>query len=164
MANHVDNHLTVTGNPVAIAEFQRIFSEIAIDGGIETASFLPEWDGDDYPSRDWMNEHVGAKWAYVEDAEENWFRIVSAWSSIFPFVQQLGYYLESLDPNVRLELTYIDECYNFAGAAVFTENGWDVEEEDYAFFENDIKNSSVPFDDEQSHIQEIINSWVKEMS
>ena len=160
MANHVDNHLTIIGNHAAIAEYHRIFSKI--DDAIATADFLPEWDGE-YPSQDWMQEQVGAKWAYIEDAEENWFRIVSAWSSIFPFVQKLGYHLESLDPRVRLELTYVDECHNFAGAAVFTENGWDVEEEEHTFFENIFENTGVAFDDEEYSIREIINSWVKEM-
>ena len=48
MANHVDNHLTVTGNHAAIAEYQRIFAKL--DEGIQSASFLPEWDDDDKPS------------------------------------------------------------------------------------------------------------------
>ena len=164
MANHVDNHLTVTGNHAAIAEYQRIFAKL--DEGIQSASFLPEWDDDDKPSYDWMYEHVGAKWAYVDDVEDNWFMIVSAWSSIFPFVQQLGYHLETLDPSVRIELTYIDECHNFAGAAVFTENGWDVKEEDHTFFENvfDQREGISLFVVKEDIIRDLINSWVEEMN
>jgi hypothetical protein len=161
MANHVENQITVIGNQAALAEFQHIFSNI--EDGIKTASFLPPSNDDDYQSRNWMIEHVGAKWAYIEDAEENWVKIVSAWSSIFPFVQQLGSHLQSLDPSVRLELTYIDEAYNFAGAAVFTENGWNDEEADSAFFENFFTMREISAEDEYYSIQELINSWVKEM-
>jgi hypothetical protein len=169
MANHVDNTLTVTGNHAVIAQFQRIFAKI--DEGVQSASFLPEWDGDDFPSHDWMYENIGAKWAFVSDAEDEYANITSAWSSIFPFVQKLGYHLESLDPKVRLELTYVDECHNFAGAAVFSKNGWDVEEEDHTFFENLwIEQGGIDFEHEdfdtfeyRDLIFETIYGWVKEL-
>jgi len=173
MANHVDNHLTISGNHAAVAEFQRIFSNMFNNDGLQCATFLPEWDGEDYPSRDWMAENVGPKWAYVEHFEEEdvGVTITSAWCSIFPFTQRLAAHLMEFDPKVRLELTYIDEFVNFAGCAVWANNDWDVEEEDHNYFEQEWKNNGgIDFEDEEydaweyrDMVSEKISYWANEM-
>lgn len=150
MANHVDNTLKVTGNHACMAAFDRIFSELAEEQGLEHAHFLPEWDGEDYPSREWMSDYVGAKWAHVEYYYyPHSVTITSAWCSIFPFTKALARYLEDLDPNVRIELIYIDEFINFAGCAVWANGDWDVVEQDHNYFEQIwLEEDGTPFDHE----------------
>jgi hypothetical protein len=172
MANHVDNFLKVSGNHACLVEFERIFSELE---NIENAHFLPEWDGEDYPSRDWMHDYVGPKWAYVEylpEDEEGIVNITSAWCSIFPFTKNLARHLMDFDPRVRIELTYIDEFVNFAGAAVWANNDWDVEEEDHNYFEKEwLESGGLPFDDEEydsweyrDMVNDKIAHWGNEMA
>jgi len=174
MANHVDNFLKVTGNHACMTEFSRIFSELSEQEGIENARFLPEWDDEDYPSRDWMQDYIGPKWAHVDYYEEgnDFVSITSAWCSIFPFTKSLARHLEEFDPKVRIELTYIDEFVNFAGAAVWANSDWDVEEEDHHYFEKEwLDADGVAFDHEdydawdyRDMVNEKIAYWANEMA
>jgi len=174
MANHVDNFLKVTGNHACMTEFSRIFSELSEQEGIENARFLPEWDDEDYPSRDWMQDYIGPKWAHVDYYEEgnDFVSITSAWCSIFPFTKSLARHLEEFDPKVRIELTYIDEFVNFAGAAVWANSDWDVEEEDHNYFEKEwLDADGVAFDHEdydawdyRDMVNEKIAYWANEMA
>jgi hypothetical protein len=174
MANHVDNNLKVIGNHACMAAFDRIFSELAEEQGLEHAHFLPDWDGDDYPSREWMHDYIGPKWAHVDYYEEGseFVNITSAWCSIFPFTKSLARYLEEFDPKVRVELTYIDEFINFAGCAVWANSDWDVEEEDHNYFEKEwLDDGGIAFDHEdydawdyRDMVDEKIHYWANEMA
>ena len=177
MANHVDNFLKVTGNHACMAEFNRIFAPLARDSeGLENARFLPEWDGEDYPSQDWMHDHIGAKWAYVEyttdfEGDDDSAVITSAWSSIFSFTKYLARHLEDFDPKVRIELTYMDEFINFAGAAVWSNGYWDVEEQDHKYFEQEwLAQGGLNFDHEdydhwdyRDMVHDILTGWAQEV-
>ena len=163
-----------------MAEFNRIFSALSEGDGLENAKFLPEWDEEDCPSRDWMHDYVGPKWAYVDyfEAEEeltydvNSVSITSAWCSIFPFTKNLARHLMDFDPKVRIELTYIDEFINFAGAAVWANNDWDVEEEDHKYFEKewlddgglDFEHEDYDHYDYRDMVNEKITHWANEMA
>jgi len=174
MANHVDNNLKVTGNHACMNAFDRIFSKLFDESGLEHAHFLPDWDRDDYPSYEWMSDYVGPKWAHADYYEEgnDFVSITSAWCSIFPFTKALARYLEELDPKVRVELTYIDEFINFAGCAVWANGDWDVEEADHNFFEQIwLAEGGTPFDSEdydtweyRDMVQEKIMSWSNDMA
>ena len=86
MANHVDNFITVIGNPAATAEFESIFSSVfSDDKGLRDADFLPR----DEDGQVDINS-IGAKWAYVEDVSEEYASVTSAWSAVLPFVELLG--------------------------------------------------------------------------
>lgn len=171
MANNVDNHLKVTGNHACMAEFNRLFEDAVDECGLEYSKILPHWDNDDYPSRDWMHDNVGPKWANVEDVGEDYVFVVSAWSSIFPFTKTLAYHLMDFDPKVRIELTYIDEFVNFAGVAVWANGDWDVEEEDYQYFKDMWmqKHNIDPEDDDfdvwdyRDMVEGVIRQWGAEM-
>lgn len=122
MANHVDNSICIISeNEAATAEFNRIFAELnSDDKDLRDASFLPENTMD----------NVGAKWAHVEDADEDSAFVTSAWSAVLPFVEHLGKHLAKIDPDVRICNRYFDEGYNFVGAAVWHDDFLDIEEED----------------------------------
>ena len=174
MANHVDNFLKVTGNHACMTEFSRIFEELSEQEPIQNARFLPEWDNEDYPTRQWMEDHIGPKWAYVDYYEEGneFVSITSAWCSIFSFTKTLARHLEDFDPRVRIELTYIDEYVNFAGAAVWANNEWDVEEEDHNYFERTwLDEGGVDFEHEdydsweyRDMVNEKLAKWANEMA
>ena len=115
MANHVDNFITVVGNEAATAEFESIFSSIfSEDKGLRDAAFLPR----DEDGQVDMNS-IGAKWAYVEDASEEYASVTSAWSAVLPFIEHLGDHLMDFDPDVKLTCKYTDEGWGFVGAAVY---------------------------------------------
>ena len=127
MANHVDNFITVVGNEAATAEFESIFSSIfSGDKGLRDAEFLPR----DEDGQVDINS-IGAKWAYVEDAGEEYASVTSAWSAVLPFVEHLGDHLMELDENVRITCSFTDEGYNFVGSAVYHDNFLASDEEYY---------------------------------
>lgn len=128
MANHVDNYITVIGNPAATAEFEKIFSSInSDDKGLKDAEFLPRNEDGQVD----INS-IGAKWAFVEDAADDYACVTSAWSAVLPFVELLGDHLLDFDPDVKLNIRFTDEGYNFVGAGVYEDSflGWDEESYD----------------------------------
>ena len=136
MANHVDNVLSITTEiPEAKILFNEVFSSIQLldESGLQYSNFLPQWDGD-WPSRDYMEEIVGAKWAIIESVSDRCVVITSAWSSIYAYVKNMGHYLSEIDPNVIISCRYEDEFYNFAGAMVYFDGGLDWQEESLDWF------------------------------
>lgn len=136
MANHVDNFLVIDSKvPAAIEAFNKVFSLIEDHGasGLEYSHFLPSWD-EEYPTRDYMEETIGAKWAYVEEVGDDYVVATSAWCSILPYVKQLGLFLSQFDPDISISCRYIDECYNFSGIIVYHKETIDYEEESKSWF------------------------------
>lgn len=126
MANHVDNYITVIGNSAATAEFERIFSSVfSDDKGLRDADFLPR----DEDGQVDINS-IGAKWAFVEDAADDYACVTSAWSAVLPFVELLGDHLMDLDENVRITCQFTDEGYNFVGSSLY-HDGYIMANEEY---------------------------------
>ena len=127
MANHVDNFITVIGNEAATAEFESIFSSIfSEDKGLRDAEFLPR----DEDGQVDINS-IGAKWAYVEDASEEYASVTSAWSAVLPFIELLGDHLTGFDSDVKVTCKYADEGWGFVGAAVYHDSFLASDEEYY---------------------------------
>ena len=110
MANNVQNIIEIEyGDPVLREFFEKI-------GKIHenNTSLSDLYDGVQ-DTREWWENNIGAKWAYIEDFEldENWCRIVlvSAWSPLDHFVKFID---EQTYHRCRITFQYIDEMPNFA--------------------------------------------------
>lgn len=66
-----------------------------------------------------MHEKVGAKWAYVQDWDEDGFSMYSAWRQPEEFVQYVVESVAEADPKSVAIFTYEDEMPNFIGADVY---------------------------------------------
>ena len=173
MANHVDNFLVIdTKVPAAIEEFNKIFSLLEEHDASDLiySHFLPNWD-EEYPTRDYMEETIGAKWAYVDETGDDYVVVISAWCSILPYVKQLGIFLSEFDPDVSISCRYIDEYYNFSGVIVYHKETIDYEEESKSWFVEkrckelgiepddwDESEDDIFFDD---YVIEHLNEWGK---
>ena len=126
MANNVQNVIEIryNGDPVLREFFEKIGD---IHKNDTSLSDLYKKSKD---TREWWENNVGAKWAYIEDFEldESWCRIVlvSAWSPLDHFVKFID---EQTYHQCRITFQYIDEMPNFAGYYII-ENGDQVKELD----------------------------------
>ena len=125
MANNVQNIIEIEyGDPVLREFFEKIGAIFDKDTSL---SDLYEGVQD---TREWWENNIGAKWAYIEDFEldESWCRIVlvSAWSPLDHFVKFID---EQTYHRCRITFQYIDEMPNFAGYYIM-ENGEQVKELD----------------------------------
>ena len=151
MANHVYNNITIEGNPTVQKRWDSLFTNYHEtverpsyhgDGTIKIKEykeiqkhpfFEVPYDEDDWYS--WGCEHVGAKWAHIEDADEHYAYIVSAWSPVIPYLESLYNYLRQEDEEVVIRCQYEDEFRNFIGV---WQNG-DFDEYDGGDLQNDFE-------------------------
>ena len=96
MANHVDNYITCEGSKKTMKIWKLLFSSYGEtlqrpsyhgDGviniweykEIQKHPFMGEGYDDHTNWRRWNDKNIGAKWAHIEEADEDSVRIVSAW-------------------------------------------------------------------------------------
>ena len=145
MANHVNTYVSLVfdNEEAGKAKLQELYSRL--DGWGEEGKYdwnlhdifgVPETDELDEHGNatgpgtySWNIEHMGAKWAYLEDADEESFRIMSAWGVPTDAVEFIVKELAEVDPDVRAEITAEDEFPNWVYAAVADSDGiYDAEE------------------------------------
>ena len=80
----------------------------------------------------WNVENMGAKWAYLEDLEDDCFRITSAWSVPTDAINFIMEELAKADPEISADITAEDEFPNWVYAARAEPSGiYDWEEWQY---------------------------------
>jgi hypothetical protein len=145
MANHVNTYVSLVfdNEEAGKAKLQELYSRL--DGwgdenkydwdlcgifGVPETDELDEHGNATGPGTySWNIEHMGAKWAYIEDADEESFRIMSAWGVPTDAVEFIVKELAEVDPDVRAEITAEDEFPNWVYAAVADSDGiYDAEE------------------------------------
>jgi len=139
MANYVNTYVTVIfdNEEAGKAKLQELYSRL--DGWDEEGKY--DWNLHDIfgvPETDelnehgnatgpgtysWNIEHMGSKWAYVEDADEDSFRITSAWSVPTDAIDYIMEELGKVDPDVRAHITAEDEMPNWVWAGVANSEG-----------------------------------------
>lgn len=126
MANHVASRLVLES---ATDEGREVFEAI----GKDIFSRLKEGENEGHLGRlfcddpdleglsiDDMCEKVGAKWAYLTDADDSFMSFYSAWSPITTFVEQYVMpKVAEVDPKAIFAFSYEDEMPNFVGAYVY---------------------------------------------
>lgn len=89
-------------------------------------------NSEDVREYSWTTEHVGPKWCYIQDFDEEGFSGYSAWSAPEPALQWILDQMSELDPNMITSFYYDDEMPNFYGAYVYEGNEcYDGFEDDY---------------------------------
>ena len=89
-------------------------------------------NAEDVREYSWTTEHVGPKWCYIQDFDEEGFSGYSAWSAPEPALQWILDQMSELDPNMITSFYYDDEMPNFYGAYVYEGNEcYDGFEDDY---------------------------------
>ena len=125
MANNVQNIIEIEYSDPVLREFFEKIGKIHEND----ASLSDLYEGVE-DTREWWENNIGAKWAYIEDFEldESWCRIVlvSAWAPLDHFVKFID---EQTYYRCRITFQYIDEMPNFAGYSII-ENGEQVQELD----------------------------------
>ena len=85
---------------------------------LEEQDFMPD-DYTDDKSYQWYCDNVGAKWCYIEDADDGSMTGYSAWSAPIPMLEYLAVAIsEDCGHSVCVRMTYEDEFRNFVGVAV----------------------------------------------
>ena len=150
MANHVNTFIQFffENEEAGKAKLQELYSRL--DGWGEESNYdwnlhnifgIPETDELDEHGNatgpgtySWNIEHMGSKWAYIEDPEEDCFRMTSAWSVPIDAINYIMGELAEADPEVRAHITAEDEMPNWVYAAIAEGDGivdfseWEWEE------------------------------------
>jgi hypothetical protein len=118
MANHVSSYLKfVRVNDAGLdfikKELERINAVERKYGELNIA----ELEG--YTTFEEMCNNVGAKWAYIIDADEGGISFNSAWTPPTEWIQELIAEIGKIDSNSICEFTYEDEMPNFVGAFLY---------------------------------------------
>ena len=124
MANHV--HYSVTFHQInedAKAKLLELYSRVRTDGNYRWFSDIfvdgEELTYEESEKYSWTTEHIGPKWCYFEDFDEDGFNGEAAWSAPSEGLVKLLEILEEYDPNIITSMTYEDEMPNFVGADVY---------------------------------------------
>ena len=118
MANHVSSYLKFVrvndaGMAFILKELQRINAVERKYGELNIA----ELEG--YETYEEMCNNVGAKWAYINCADQYGISFNSAWTPPTEWIQELIAEIGKIDSNSICELTYEDEMPNFVGAFLY---------------------------------------------
>ena len=110
----------------------------------------------------WTTEHVGPKWCYIQDFDDEGFSGYSAWSAPEPALEWILDQLVEHDPKLITSFYYDDEMPNFYGVYVYEGN------ECYDGFEDDYDDKMNRVFEEHPHLKEKWNvdeeEWADEES
>lgn len=136
MANHVSSYITFHNlseeGKAKLEELYQRLSGIDDDSTYEYSAHeifgIPEPEGDDTDGPgyySWNIEHMGAKWCYIEDPDEDRFRTNSAWSVPWDLFDYVCKEIATVDENLFADVTYEDEMPNFVGWATWHHGSFD---------------------------------------
>jgi len=137
MANHVSYSVRFEEiNDAAKAKWKELTDRLIKDDYEYWMGDLWVYEGGPVNSEDvrdysWTLEHVGPKWCYIQDFDDEGFSGYSAWSAPETGLQWILDQLVEVDPNLITSFYYDDEMPNFYGAYVYEGN------ECYDGFEDD---------------------------
>jgi hypothetical protein len=87
--------------------------------------------------RSWFIDNVGAKWCYHEDFcvedDSSEITLVSAWYTPINLLEKLYELCSKVDPECNVYGTYEDEGYSPIGGFVVNKNGYNSEEEEVEY-------------------------------
>ena len=134
MANHVSAYLSVRNiSEEGQVVWDKIVSDLEAKRNeneyeVHLGHFIFENFDDDWDFNR-MCDEIGAKWAYMTDADESGMAMYSAWSPCIEFCTYLAEQIGHVDAGVQLALTYEDEFCNFIGCAIFDAGGLEDQSE-----------------------------------
>ncbi len=125
MANHVNTHVRFEKlNDAGKAKLQELYSRIQVkENDYEWFSDIFGLNKELTDLREWNIEHVGAKWCYFEDRDDDYFNTVSAWSFPQPGLEWMFEQIKEVDPDFIASVFYQDEMPNFFGIYIYDKDG-----------------------------------------
>jgi hypothetical protein len=173
MANHVSNYISVYGNDAALEAFMTICNRVsdtdpdaAESYHIGDASYMrkdrldmPDPNEYNYNYEYYLNE-VGAKWAFLEEYDEGYANLTSAWGGLIPLAKYISEEIAEADPNSYITLTCEDEMPNWFSVHAFHKG----EQYDYAEWDwDDLVNSILDnYSDDIAPKTQDIDDWTDE--
>lgn len=142
MANDVNSHIALhEGNEAAKQWFKGLIERLRKSDDYDwhpITNMFDDWQNIDEEERDtrgWYIDNIGAKWCYIQDADESYISVTSAWSAPEELFSRIAEELAKHDERAILTVTYEDEMPNFFGVSVYTEGEkWDEEYYDSEYY------------------------------
>ena len=126
MANNVTSHIDLGNANEAATEYFTTFCRLMGEDQWKAFDFL---FGESEKTHSWMIDNIGAKWLIVEDAEDDYMNLCTAWSWPLDLFNELHEKLFELDENIEIFASFEDEMPNFVGWKAY--KGDDEESEIY---------------------------------
>jgi hypothetical protein len=145
MANHVTTHVEFHRiSEAGKAKFDELIARLRVKPNNSWSDGRP-WLGDmwvdgkegspTYEDTDqyaWTTENIGPKWCYIDDMDDGYINLVSAWSVPEEGLRWLFDQIIEVDPTFIATIQYEDEMPNFYGAYVYDKDGTvDMFEDDW---------------------------------
>jgi|GEM_PF-3417647 len=124
IANHVNAWIEMDGNEAAQKIFAQLMQQIEAKrrqydyGDVRPISSVLFGEAEAIHHDD--KRLGGAKWVFVEDADDQQLSICSGWDPAFGVGAEIFKRLLAVDPKVSVWMTFEDENPNFVGASVWT--------------------------------------------
>jgi len=124
MANNVNFTITFHAiNDKAKATLDEMLKRVRTDGDYQWMADMfvdgKELTYEQSEQYTWTTEHIGPKWCYFEEIDDNYLMGVSAWSAPETGLQNLLNILAKDDPTMITSISYTDEAPNFFGYSVY---------------------------------------------
>ena len=128
MANHVSTHISFDMNEAAQEALMELYQRSQARPDDQKDCFSGMITEDWPETRSDAIDLMGAKWCFIEDCEEDYLNLCSAWSYPQDGIIRLLELLVPHDPELKARITYDDEMPNFFGVEEW--HGLDLEKEE----------------------------------
>jgi|TARA_Y100000034_G_scaffold132129_2_gene194409 hypothetical protein len=120
MANETTNHIEVIGNKKAEKKFIELSKKMRDHPNPAFGVFAALWsDGEWEDSYSWASENAGAKWVLVEDCQDDYINLQSAWYQCDGVHEKLYNILKEYDSEVEVHMIYEDGAALYTGRAIW---------------------------------------------
>ena len=126
MANNVNTFIDLGNANEAATEYFTTFCRLMKENQWKAFDFL---FGESEQTHSWMIENIGSKWLIVDDTEDDYMNLRTAWSWPLDMFKKLHEKLLELDENIEIFASFEDEMPNFVGWKAY--KGDDEESEIY---------------------------------
>lgn len=136
MANNMTTSIVIEGNE-ELMNYLKERKEVVDSGDDRYLSFVGSFYDNMENDRSWFIDNVGAKWCYHEDfwveSDTSEITLVSAWYTPINLLEKLYELCSKVDSECNIYGTYEDESYSPIGGFVVDENGYNSEEEEVEY-------------------------------
>jgi len=136
MANNMRTNISIYGNK-ELMNYLKERKEVVDYGDDPDLSFVGSFYDNMENNRLWFGDNVGAKWCYHEDFyvedDVSEVTLVSAWYTPIKLIEKLYSLCSEIDANCEINGTYEDESYSPVGGFVVDKNGFNSEEEEVEY-------------------------------
>lgn len=164
MANNMTTSIVIEGNEELMNYLKE--RKEAVDSGDDCyLSFVGSFYDNMENDRSWFIDNVGAKWCYHEDfwveSDTSEITLVSAWYTPIDLLVKLYELCSKVDSECNIYGTYEDESYSPIGGFVVDKNGFNSEEEEVEYPNEDDfigEDGEIDYDLYESAVEDFHNN------